>query len=488
MLAETVIKEARIGREEITTSIANIATEDDLMNVFSSALTIHNRNVKKIQMLEDYYCGVHSILGRIKAIRPDINNKVVRNLPYAIVEFKKGYEFGNPIQYIQKKGKIEPDPETLSADNKVTGLNDVMSLADKKTKDLELAENLFISGVGYRGIFPNKDVEDIDEAPFYLDTLNPKNAFVVKNNGIGKKVVLACMKVEDTQRKISKWGCYTKDLYFEIDGSNDIKRAANPLGMIPIIQYRLNPRMIGSFEAALSEIDALNTQLSNRIDAIEQIVQAILVFENCDIDNNDLKELREKLAIKVKGDVGVPAAVKYITADLNQDQVQTSIDDSHQNILAICNVPDRNASAGGNTGAALQVAEGWAGAEAQAKSDIAMFEEAERSMLRVAKKIIDTTSLDYACKGIKISDIDINADREKNQNLLTKTQGLLNLLEAGIDPATACASVGLFNDPQLVADKSPNMEKWKTETRSTVAEVTNATTEDTANNPNNASF
>lgn len=488
MLAEELIREARIGREDITTSIENIATEDDFKNVFSSALAIHNRNVKKIQMLEDYYCGVHSILGRVKTIRSDINNKVVRNLPYAIVEFKKGYEFGNSIQYVQKKGKIEPNPETISKDNKVTGLNDVMSLANKKTKDLELAENLFISGVGYRSVFPNKDVEDIDEAPFYLDTLDPKDTFVVRHNGIGKKPVLACVRVEDTQTKVSKWGCYTKDLYFEIDRSNKITIEPNTLGMIPIIQYRLNPRMIGSFEPALSEIDALNTQLSNRIDAIEQIVQAILVFENCDIDEDGLNRLRKDLAIKVKGDVGVPAAVKYITADLNQDQVQTSIDDSHQNILTICNVPDRNASAGGNTGAALQVAEGWAGAEAQAKSDITMFEEAERNMLRVVKRIIDTTTLDYACKGIKISDIDINADREKNQNLLTKTQGLLNLLEAGIDPVTACASVGLFNDPQLVADKSPNMEKWKTETRSTVAEVTNATTKNTANNPNNASI
>ena len=184
----------------------------------------------------------------------------------------------------------------------------------------------------------------------------------------------------------------------------------------------------------------------------------------------------------------MPADVKYITAELNQNEVQTSIDDMHQNILSSCNVPDRNASAGGNTGAALQVAEGWAGAESQAKADIIMFEEAEREMLKIVKKIVDSSTLPYECKGVKISNIDINADREKNQNLLTKTQGLLNLLEAGVEPVTACASVGLFNDPQLVADTSPNMAKWSEQKTSDEAVKTNAKTEDVNNDPNNATM
>ena len=92
----------------------------------------------------------------------------------------------------------------------------------------------------------------------------------------------------------------------------------------------------------------------------------------------------------------------------------------------------------------------------------------------------------------KIFDIDIKADREKNQNLLTKTQGLLNLLEAGIDPAIACASVGLFNDPQLVADSSPNMKKWsetkQEQVTSKKTEDIQADTKNTVNNPNNANI
>ena len=480
--------ENRIGRKEIRTSYSEITTRKQLLEVLDQAQAIHNINVEDINVLEDYYGGVHPILLRVKTIRSDINNIVIRNLPYAIVEFKKGYTFGNTIQYVQKRGNIQPDPASISTDNKVSGLNVVMSLEDKATKDIELAEDLFISGVGYRGVFPRQDVESTEVAPFHLDTLDPRSTFVVTYNGIGKHTVLGCTIITDVTTGEKKYCCYTKDRYYEVINDKVVLETENALGMIPIIQYKLNPSMIGSFEPVLSEIDAINTMLSNRVDAIEQIVQAILVFENCDIDEEGLAQLRKDLAIKVKGEPGNPASVRYITADLNQNEVQTSIDDMYQEVLYLCNVPDRNASAGGNTGAALQVAEGWAGAEAQAKSDILMFTQSEREMLRVVKRIVDSYTLPYECKDMRISDIDINADREKNQNLLTKTQGLLNLLEAGVDPVTACASVGLFNDPQLVADKSPNMTKWAVETRSTVAEVTNATTSNTNNDPNNATM
>lgn len=477
-----------IGRKEILTSYANIENSEQLLKVLKNAISAHNENEQAIIKLENYYKGIHPVLKRRKDIRADIKNNVVRPLPYAIVEFKKGYEFGNTIQYIQKRGKIAPEPEEISKDNKVTGLNDIMSLVNKRTKDIELAEDLFISGVAYRSVLPRQDNATIEDAPFYLDVLDPKDTFVVKFNGIGKKTVLGCLRVKNIETGKDRYCCYTENKYFEVENNKVVSEDTNGLGMIPIIQYRLNPSMIGCFEPVLSEVDALNTMISNRVDYIEQVVQAILVFTNCDIDEEGFAQLKKDLAVKVKGDVGMPADVKYITAELNQNEVQTSIDDMHQNILSSCNVPDRNASAGGNTGAALQVAEGWAGAESQAKADIIMFEEAEREMLKVVKKIVDSSTLPYECKGVKISNIDINADREKNQNLLTKTQGLLNLLEAGVEPVTACASVGLFNDPQLVADTSPNMAKWSQQKTSDEAIKTNAKTEDVNNDPNNATM
>lgn len=54
-----------------------------------------------------------------------------------------------------------------------------------------------------------------------------------------------------------------------------------------------------------------------------------------------------------------------------------------------------------------------------------------------------------------------------------KTQGLQNLLEAGIHPRIAIAVVGLFSDPeQVYQDSVETLEKWeKTEASEASAET-----------------
>ena len=112
-VGESVVAK-QIGRKEILTSYANIQNGEELLKVLNNAISTHNVNEQAIKELENYYRGIHPILRRRKDIRADIKNNVIRPLPYAIVEFKKGYEFGNTIQYIQKRGNIAPNPEDIS--------------------------------------------------------------------------------------------------------------------------------------------------------------------------------------------------------------------------------------------------------------------------------------------------------------------------------------------------------------------------------------
>ena len=49
--------------------------------------------------------------------------------------------------------------------------------------------------------------------------------------------------------------------------------------------------------------------------------------------------------------------------------------------------------------------------------------------------------------------------RNKTDNLLTKTQGLMNMLQAGIHPRIAILHCGLFSDPeQVYQDSKPYLE------------------------------
>ena len=94
---------------------------------------------------------------------------------------------------------------------------------------------------------------------------------------------------------------------------------------------------------------------SNRLDGIEQFIQSIMKFVNCDITKEQFKELAELGAIKVSSTEGRQADVEILTSELDQQQTQTYVDYIYQTVLTITGVPDRRASAGGNTGQALIV-------------------------------------------------------------------------------------------------------------------------------------
>ena len=69
-------------------------------------------------------------------------------------------------------------------------------------------------------------------------------------------------------------------------------------------------------------------------------------------------------------------------------------------------------------------------------------------------------------KNLKISDIDIKFTRNKSDNLLVKTQGLMNMKQAQVTPEVAFTICGLFSDPNDVYAKSKKFfgeDFWKSE-------------------------
>lgn len=102
-------------------------------------------------------------------------------------------------------------------------------------------------------------------------------------------------------------------------------------------------------------------------------------------------------------------------------------------------------------------------ADERAKQDELSFKKPERSMLKTVLSICKGKGL---LKGLKISDIDIKFTRNKSDNLLVKTEGLLNMKNAQVPPETAFAICGLFSDPNDVyakAQKYYEKDLWKEE-------------------------
>lgn len=112
--------------------------EQIISKILAEKFALHEKNAEELNYLYNYYKGKQPILEKTKTVRENINNIVLENNDLFAVGFKKGYVFGVPIQYVQRGD---------TANNEVLKLNSYITAENKHSKDLELAERLYIGGV-----------------------------------------------------------------------------------------------------------------------------------------------------------------------------------------------------------------------------------------------------------------------------------------------------------------------------------------------------
>lgn len=449
------------GRRKVYTHKREI-TRDNVAEVISQALQVHAANRCEIDYMYDYYRGKQDIRLRIKTIRPEISNKVLVNHANEIVTFKTAYLLGEPIQYVSA-GNNDGSSE------RVKQLNEHMRAEMKDAKDKELADWLHVCGVGVRMVLPDEHDEE-EGAPFKIYTLDPRNAFCIYHSGLGEKKLAGVLRQQDEG---GNWySCvYTDDYYYEVAGTEVLEAKPHALEMIPIIEYVSNDSRMGAFESVIPLLNAINTVESNRVDDIEQIVQSIMVFENCAIDPDQFKALRRDGGIQVKGEPQLPAKVYVIKNELGQTGTQTVVDDLYQKVLTICGMPNRNGGTStSDTGTAVIYRDGFAEAESRAKDTEKSWLRSEMEMLKLVLRI---------CRDMPgEADIDINAlkvefTRKNLSNIQSKAQVLVQLLNNNkVHPKYAYQASGLFADTEEAYLAGMEWsEKEQAETEKTLAEA-----------------
>ena len=447
------------GRREIFTDERRI-TRENICDVFCEAFDVHLFNASEIKYLQEYEKGVQPILQRVKEVRPEINYKIVENHAAEITAFKVGYVFGSPISFVQRASVDLEGNRGTADDMKISILNEMMYEEGKYAQDKALGKDISVCGVGYRIVLPKKVKTGV--SAFHMLKLNPQTTFVVRFNDIYRNVAAAFSYVTLKDGTI-RAGAYTDTTYFELEGSlgsmKVVSESANRIG-IPIIEYKNDDERMGCFERVISLLDALNEATSDRVNGLAQFVQSILWMNNCEIDSEQMEQLKDKLGLLTKSEPGNPASVQYLTATLDQAQTQTLIDYLYEQILQIAGVPGREQSTGGNTGQAIMLSNGWQIAEQHARISTTTFIESELEMLKVVLKICSLTETgDIA--SLRLSDLDVKFSRNRTDSLIVKTQGLMNQLQAGIHPLIAITHCGLYSDPQSVwNDSKPYMAKW----------------------------
>lgn len=429
------------GRTVITHDEVAI-TDENIIEIIDKVMYTHSKNRNEIQYLWDYYRGKQPILERTKTVRPEICNRIVENRANEIVSFKVGYLCGEPIQYIGRNGS-----ETVS--QAISELNEMMFSENKATQDKRIVEWQAICGTAYRLILPDTRGSE-DDAPFEMYTLDPRDTFVVYSNEVDGKPLMA-VKYCTLDNGDYIYSVYTPNHFWKIRNRDVEESMSHALGMIPIIEYPANTARLGAFEIVIDLLDEINNIASNRMDGIEQFVQAFIKFVNCDISKEEYLEFLELGAIKVKSTDGQPADVDMVSDELNQSQTQITKDDAYQSILTICGMPNRNGgSSTSDTGQAVLLRDGYTAAESRAKDSELMFKEAEQNALRLILRIIrDTRGLSEALYALKLKDIAMQFTRRNYENIQSKAQVLTQMLAQNkIHPRLAFAHCGMFTDPE----------------------------------------
>lgn len=427
------------GRRMILTDETEVNI-GNVVQILRKALPYHWKNRSEISYLWSYYKGRQPILNRVKEVRPEITNKIVENRANEIVSFKSGYLMGEPLQYVSR-GNAENIADAINQ------LNEFVFAEEKPAKDKELADWFHICGTSFRMVLPDEMAGEDDESPFEIYTLDPRNTFVVYNNGLGNKPILGVKYVVD-ENGVVHYSCYSDHEYFEIVESKVVSYDTHILGEIPIIEYPLNMARIGAFELVIPLLDAINLTDSNRLDGVEQFIQALMLFHNVDISSEDFDELRERGAIKFKDiDPQLKAEINYLVSNLNQGETQTLVDHMYQTVLTICGMPNRNGgSSTSDTGSAVIMRDGWSAAEARAKDSELMFKKSERIFLKVVLNICRT----LADMDLKVCNVEIRFTRRNYENILQKAQVLDMMLKNNkIHPRLAFEHCGLFVDSDL---------------------------------------
>lgn len=437
----SAITQNNYGRSIIYTN-QNRIDESNIVKELNNALAYHTQNATEIEYLDRYYRGDQPILYRKKEVRPEVNNRVVMNLAYELVERKTAEMVAEPIQFVLR-GTDEKKAEEISQ------LNIILETENKHDTDIDICRWRSICGTAYRFIGKNENKETMDISDFDISCENPMNTFVVYfgNN----KPAFSC-QIRENEDGGNIYHCFTDRQFFIIQGGKIINSGINGNGAIPVIEYPNNARRISDIEITIQLTDAINTLQSDRINGIEQFVSSWIKFVNCEIDKETFHAMRQEGALVVKSNNGENKAdVDVMSQELNQTEGQVVFSDLFEKFLSIQGLSDRQSkNSGGDSGNAVSMRNGFTEASLRVAICEPVFKKSERMSLRIILNRL-STSKKFT---LTVGDVDIHINHNRTDNILTKSESLKMLLDSGIDYKIAIKTVDLFSDPEQVASES----------------------------------
>lgn len=433
-----------------------------VLDILTNSISFHEQNEADSKYLINYLYGDQDIKNKVKYTRTEINNKGVENWAWAFQDWKKAFLLGKPIQYA---------PSDDKANEEIAKLNNYVIYEDKDQKDQDIYEDIFTVGRGFRFINYSKINED-DEAPFDIINLDVTKTEVVYSSSIEHEQLLSYVKTSkkyivqevnpDTGKKenvdkfYDEYTVYTRNKKYVIDNKtgNFVIKDRKPIiqNCHLITEYYFNRKRMSFLEICKDIFDDLNYVENLDKDDIEAFVNSIMVFTNAEVDEKGMEAIKKFGAVSIKSTEQKKASVELLQSRLKSLDTQIYYLRKLSALHSILSVPEATQSgniSNAETGKAILTGQGFTSASVRVENEEKAFKKCDRNALKVILKICKNAN-DSEIKDLKVSNIDIKFSRDLSDNLLTKTQALMNLKDANIPPQIANAVIGLFSDPVAV--------------------------------------
>lgn len=306
-------------------------------NLLAKLISEHQKTLSRYEKLDKYFFNDESIVEKQRLLKESLNNIVIANYPRYITVMNSGCFMSSEINYNVNEG-IDIG-SVLNEYKKQTILKTDKSNVRKSSK----------YGKCYELTYANSNSEPETK------NISPKNAFLVKSNDLEEKELFGVYYFETN-------GIYTiytfTDKYINYGtckglGLQDYKPETKEhyFGEVPLTEIRNNEESIGDYEAVISLINAYNIITSNDVDNIEQFVDAILLLFGAELDNEQLKLLRETKGLNLPEN----AKAEYLTKVLDEVGINSALDRIRKDIHKFSFTPDMGDEnfAGNSSGVAL---------------------------------------------------------------------------------------------------------------------------------------
>lgn len=432
----------------------------------------------KAQIRKDYdkYLLDHDILLKERPFEDDANINNIIKVPNlnAAVDWKVGYEFGNPITYAQSK---------LAETDDMDYFNQYLRCEHKSAIDTEVATWVFATGIGFYFCDPkSSDYDPEEEAPFNIYCRDADTCFKVYSS-YGKKAELfdvLCTSIEEVAENGTKTVYNILDIYFPKkvytykakDNSNAFYlEKIQDRGLyqkLPLTEKRRLKDGIGIVAIGNDMQNGIDKIMSSGLDSIEESANEIYVYENVSLGKTADEQKANHTSMKQNGaivinsnDPNLPAKLNTIAPKSKLDELMKVYHDLnvafHNTIGYPMEASDTNS--GGTTKSGSEVSNGYDNAFNRAIEETTYFQKADRELLN---KLI------WICKNdaksqineIKPSEIEIKYSLNLTDNMLTKSQSFTNLIQY-MPADMALRLTRMSNQPETDGKKIENCFAYK---------------------------